>query len=55
MRCVAREHKLRVLSAVLVNLADIAIAEGDLEAARELCDEALATSTGPESPTGPSR
>ena len=48
----AREHKLRVLSAVLVNLADIAIAEGDLDAARELCDEALATSAGPESPDG---
>ena len=48
----AREHKLRVLPAVLVNLSDIAIAEGDLEAARELCDEALSTCDGPESPDG---
>jgi non-specific serine/threonine protein kinase len=48
----AREHKLRVLPTVLVNLSDIAIAEGDLEAARELCDEALSTSDGPESPDG---
>src|SRR5262249_38719253 len=48
----AREHNLRQLPNVLVNLADVWIAHGDLEQARMLCEEALGSSDGPGSIAG---
>ncbi len=48
----AREHNLRQLPLALSNLADVVIAQGNLEEARELCDQALDCSEGPESIAG---
>jgi predicted ATPase/DNA-binding SARP family transcriptional activator len=48
----AREHNLRLLPSVLVNLADSWIGHGDLEEARQLCEEALASSGGRQSVAG---